>query len=299
MNANGSHATANSDPNRLQFSWRGLARWLIARTVRVLRTKQPRYYVRSLPHLKTQFIVDTQNGDAIAVSLRDKIDAEVMRQVFLEEDYRLQRLQNFSSIQRLVEHISAAGRRPLILDLGANIGLASMYFAREFPKARILAVEPNPENAMVARSNVRGLQNVTVVEAGIASTDGTARMVDPGLGSWGFRTELSNQGSTPMLSVQTLMAQTADEGLIPFIAKIDIEGFEHDLFSQNLEWADCFPILIIELHDWMLPGQGTARNFLRWAASRDRDFVYFGENVFSLKPSMDAEFRDATSANTH
>jgi len=31
-----------------------------------------------------------------------------------------------------------------------------------------------------------------------------------------------------------------------------------------------------------MPGQGTARNFLRALAELDRDFVYINENVFSI-----------------
>jgi len=40
----------------------------------------------------------------------------------------------------------------------------------------------------------------------------------------------------------------------PFIAKIDIEGAEFDLFRENLEWVDATPIITIELHDWHTPG---------------------------------------------
>jgi hypothetical protein len=47
-------------------------------------------------------------------------------------------------------------------------------------------------------------------------------------------------------------------------------------------WIDRFPLLVIELHDWLLPGQSTSRNFLREIALRDRDFVYRGENIFSI-----------------
>ncbi len=68
----------------------------------------------------------------------------------------------------------------------------------------------------------------------------------------------------------------------PFILKIDIEGGEADLFDDEPEVFARFPVLIIELHDWMLPRGGTSRPFLRWHAAQDRDFVHIGENVFSL-----------------
>ncbi|MFL6694040.1 MAG: FkbM family methyltransferase, partial [Ramlibacter sp.] len=68
--------------------------------------------------------------------------------------------------------------------------------------------------------------------------------------------------------------------------KIDIEGFEANLFSANCEWIDLFPLLIIELHDWLLPRQGNSRAFLREIAQRDRDFVFRGENVFSISNTL-------------
>ncbi len=42
----------------------------------------------------------------------------------------------------------------------------------------------------------------------------------------------------------------------PWIVKVDIEGGEADLFAANTEWVDAVPVIIIELHDWMLEGAG-------------------------------------------
>ena len=72
----------------------------------------------------------------------------------------------------------------------------------------------------------------------------------------------------------------------PFIIKIDIEGFEEDLFSKNLEWVDLFPLLIIELHDWMLPKSSNSKNFLQAISKLNRDFVYIGENIFSISNTL-------------
>ena len=45
------------------------------------------------------------------------------------------------------------------------------------------------------------------------------------------------------------------------IIKIDIEGSEQELFSQNIEWLDKFKIILIEPHDWMYPKKNTFHNF--------------------------------------
>src|SRR5260370_13577926 len=44
-----------------------------------------------------------------------------------------------------------------IIDLGANIGLVSLYLANAYPSARIVAVEPNRENFELMKTNLRDL----------------------------------------------------------------------------------------------------------------------------------------------
>jgi FkbM family methyltransferase len=174
------------------------------------------------------------------------------------------------------------GRAPLIIDLGANTGLASLYFAVEFPTATVIGVEPDAENAATARRNLEGYTAVTIVEGGIAAVDGRAEVLNPGGGNWSYRTELTETGAVPMFSMKSLLGKHGRAYLVPFIVKIDIEGFESDLFSKDTEWIDLFPILIIELHDWMLPRSASSGNFLREISCRNRDFIYIGENVFSI-----------------
>ena len=59
----------------------------------------------------------------------------------------------------------------------------------------------------------------------------------------------------------TILAMAPD-GPTWFVVDGDIEGFEKDLFSQNTEWVQLFPLLIIELHDWMLPREANSEIFL-------------------------------------
>ncbi|MBH5294795.1 FkbM family methyltransferase [Salmonella enterica] len=58
------------------------------------------------------------------------------------------------------------------------------------------------------------------------------------------------------------------------------------LLSRNTEGLNVTLInkgvCIIELHDWLYPGEGTSGPFLRLCGQRDRDFIYRGENIFSV-----------------
>ena len=69
--------------------------------------------------------------------------------------------------------------------------------------------------------------------------------------------------------------------------KIDIEGHEKELFENNTEWFDKFKIVIIEIHDWMMPGKSISKNYLNTLvdsmAKNNRDIIIRGENLISIK----------------
>jgi FkbM family methyltransferase len=209
-------------------------------------------------------------------------DRGVIAQMFESQDYSLQRLRRGGELHALYQELVKAGERPLILDAGANIGASVVFFGMHFPHAHIVALEPARENYDLLRANTTGL-DVDARCAAIGAREGEAALVDPGLGEWGYRAVADGDGArVPVQSASRLVAEKLAAGHVPFIAKIDIEGGEHELFSEHTGWADGFALVIIELHDWLLPKGGSARNFLRWAAWRDRDFVYIGENIFSI-----------------
>jgi FkbM family methyltransferase len=76
-----------------------------------------------------------------------------------------------------IEHIAV---------LGANIGLLLIDLAARYPAARLLAVEPEPENAAVARRNLAPLgARCTFVEAAVWHEDGELELSWTS-DAWGF-----------------------------------------------------------------------------------------------------------------
>jgi FkbM family methyltransferase len=213
-----------------------------------------------------------------AYKVRSLADYNTLVQMFYIEDYCLV-LDREKEIITLYQAMVEKGQIPLIIDCGANIGLSADYFAQMFPKARIVAIEPDQNNIELAAKNCRS-PYVHFIHAGIASEKGSANLIDPQYGEWGYRTEMAEGGATKMLSVPSLLDENKDA--TPLIIKIDIEGFESELFSKDTQWIDQFDLLIIELHDWMLPKEANSQSFLKTIAPLDRDFVYRNENVFSL-----------------
>ncbi len=230
--------------------------------------------------------LDHALGNSLFYYREGTSDEHVMQQIFVNQDYSLSRLPLHAQINEYAKARMIRGMRPLIVDLGANIGASAMFFMLTYPDARVVAVEPDKENCELLSRNTSGFDCICV-EGVIASGKGRANLVDPGIGSWGFRTEIDGGGKLETFTVPELIEQHGGEQFFPFIVKIDIEGAESELFSKNYDWIDSFPILIIELHDWLLPGTNNARNFLQCIAGRARDFVHIGENVFSLRTPLD------------
>jgi FkbM family methyltransferase len=211
-------------------------------------------------------------------------------QIFIDEDYDLQRLTRFDELRQHYEAICRAGYTPLIIDLGANVGFSAVYFHLTWPAARIVAVEPDPANLDQLHRNVEGLSEIEIVPAAIASHGGELQIKDPSAETNAMRVVEAGEGrgaSVPAVTIFQILEGLQRERCRPFIVKADIEGAEANLFSANVEWIDATPLLIVELHDWLYPCERTSRAFLSAIAPRDRDFVYLDENVFSIRNGDD------------
>ena len=91
-------------------------------------------------------------------------DERVIRQIFCDGEYSLERLSRWSSLREFLLRLHCRGRRPLIIDAGANIGVRSVFFAITFPTATVIALEPETSNFGLLLKNTRGL-NVTCIKA--------------------------------------------------------------------------------------------------------------------------------------
>jgi FkbM family methyltransferase len=136
-----------------------------------------------------------------------------------------------------------------IVDLGANIGLTTLYLTQTFPNARYIAVEPSPSNCAILRRNVAWLENrVCVVESAIADHCGEISFTDTEQ-SWG-----GHIGETLETPTRRVSCVTIDELFlsqqVEFVdlLKIDIEGAEKLVFSGQPEWLKKVGCIMIELH---------------------------------------------------
>jgi len=273
-------------PFTIKQRLRSLFDWGLGVTRFFLR-KNFRFLPITPPFLSTQIFYDSHSRHMLRVKVRDRIDWITTVQVFYDNDYSFETLRRRDELQKYYDGLVSSGVTPLIIDCGGNIGLATKFFAETYPKAKIVCIEPDSANIAQARIN-NSNGDVVFLEAAIGGSDSRGDIIDPGLGNNAFRVTDSGGGDLRIISMNTVLRDNALGNTGKFIAKIDIEGFEQDLFSKNTEWIDEFPLLIVELHDWLLPRAGTSLSFLREISKLDRDFVCLGENVFSISNKIPA-----------
>lgn len=141
-------------------------------------------------------------------------------------------------------------------------------------------------NQRLLEMNTREL-NVFNFHGAIADVDGELIFQDPGRSDWGFMTKALTEADQGLdlkrvksISPASILAHPSTQNTNPLILKIDIEGGEDALFQGDTGWLNQFPLVIIELHDWMLPFSGSSTNFIKAIAQYDFDFVQKGENIF-------------------
>ena len=262
---------------------RWLGRWVLA-GAHTLRGQAPSFWRISPPLICRQVIYDRVSRKFFSLKARDSVDLNLMGLIFDKNEYGLEKITRHDELSTQYETIIAQNLSPLIIDCGAHCGIATEFFAETYPRARIVAVEPDEDNVALARE-LNSEERISVLCAAAGNADGTGRLERQDR-SFAHRVNGAIGGETRILSINTLLDEERRRGTRPFIVKIVIEGSEENLFEDNTDWIDAFPLLIIELHDGMLPREANARNFLREMGRRDRDFLYHGKNIFSLSNTL-------------
>lgn len=164
-----------------------------------------------------------------------------------------------------------------IIDAGANIGLASVYFANKFKKSTIYSIEPEESNFELLKKNTEKYTNITPIQAGIWSHKTQLSIKDSADGEWAFEVyeTPNNENAIKAIAFDNIMDKYNFE--IIDILKVDIEGSEKEVFSKNYEkWLPKTKILIVETHDRMK--KGTSKAVFNAITDYDFGCEILGEN---------------------
>jgi FkbM family methyltransferase len=214
--------------------------------------------------------------------IRNFYDYITVREIFLLECYNIENLVTYDQIKNYYSKIVNNKKIPLIIDCGSNIGASPYYFKEEYSKSKIICLEPDVDNFKLLQGNVAD-ETIIKINKAISSNGQKFDMVKDTEDPRAFGTILKDNGSVESLSINELLSLYKSKIYDPFLIKIDIEGGEQNLFSENIDWIDKFKLIIIEPHDWMYPKKGLFNNFLKRISSLKRDFVILNENIISIR----------------
>lgn len=190
-------------------------------------------------------------------------DLDIFNQVFAERQYQ------WKAIDQLQPRI--------IVDAGANIGLAALFFARLFPDARICCIEPDAANFALLQYNTRNYSNIRTVQAAVWYKNETLDFTN----KEGFSAGLQVQPSSLTNAIQgyTIPELMQHFGIDEIdILKMDVEGAEKEIFGVgDTSWLQQVRILVIELHD--MYREGTAVAFFNALQGKFERLYFQGENL--------------------
>ncbi len=185
---------------------------------------------------------------------------------FFEED----------ALEYLLGHFPIGGT---FIDIGANIGNHTLFFALLGNARRVIPIEPNPEAYRILLANI-GLNDLTsIVELshvgiGLSDTDDDGFGMQDRSRNLGGARMIESAGDISVRRGDTILAQEK-----PDLIKIDVEGMELRVLAGLRETiSQHMPRIFIEVdtsneaafHEWVVEsGYRVEQSFKRWKANTD------------------------------
>jgi FkbM family methyltransferase len=163
----------------------------------------------------------------LMIGLRNFESLKTCYSVFCREDYK-----------------TSPSRSFIALDLGANIGVAALYFLSRNRTNRVRCYEPDPTNLGLLRRNLEPFrERVEIVEKAVApsggagtlfrATDGKHSSLRQDVAVYnGFAAEVP----TELVAFDKVLRSVADERS-EVLVKVDVEGIEQDLI-RSVDFSD-------------------------------------------------------------
>ena len=192
----------------------------------VLQPRLPRY-LRTSQKLELSF-----EGKPFDLWMEDRTGLAAFEEVFIRGEY---------SVDVREQHT--------VVDAGANIGVASVYFCLRYPNARLYAIEPNPNVLENLKQNLKAFPRASVHQCAFTDKDGTIDLhVHPTssiASSLYSRTKEEHVVSVPSRTFDTFRNEQGigTAGLFKF----DIEGAE-DKMLRSIKDINVVRCYVGEIH---------------------------------------------------
>jgi FkbM family methyltransferase len=207
-------------------------------------------------------------------------DYVTVQEIFFNNDYNLKKF-NF-----LQNKNDSNYKTKLIIDCGANIGCSSLFLYKDHPQSFIVAIEPEEKNFTLLQLNTKNIENLRLINSAISSEEHffSLKKSNDSRAHKILDEKCQTFSSIKTFTINNILKEYSENKFDFFLIKIDIEGFEKKLFEKNTEWIDKFKVIIIELHDWMIPFNNQSLNFQKKIlnSKRHKDIIISGENLILI-----------------
>ncbi len=172
-----------------------------------------------------------------------------------------------------------------ILDCGGNIGMSAVFFANIYPEAKIISLEPDPNNFKLLKLNTSPYPNVECRHCALWDKETNVEVF--GINPAAFRTYEVDDDEPNAIRTTTVAKLLAESGFDEIdLLKVDIEGAEKEVFGANdvHDWLSKVKVIAIELHDRYKFGCSKAL----FGAISKYDFFFHirGENLFFIREEL-------------
>lgn len=161
---------------------------------------------------------------------------------------------SFYEFRQLLVHQDMIPRGSVVLDVGANVGNHTIFYAHHTGATRILPFEPNPEAQAVLRRNVelnaasaRVPVDLQFVHYAVGAAPSRLRIAaaPPGnLGATQFAEAAAGEGTVESMPLDSL----AIPGRVGFL-KVDVEGMEMQVLAGARRLVERFrPVIFVEVN---------------------------------------------------
>lgn len=162
----------------------------------------------------------------------------------------------------------------VIVDAGGYIGTAAIRFSEMWPLATIVTLEPDASNLRILKLNTKDYPSIRVENCALVGIERDwVTLYDSNCGEWGFTTVDTSAGGA-FNSIGRVRAKTLKQlNLSPIsLLKMDVEGAEKEIFEASAPILGTIPVVVVELHDRLVPGCSDAfRSF-----SKNRETFFDG-----------------------
>lgn len=142
-----------------------------------------------------------------------------------------------------------------IVDMGAHVGMATLWFAEEYPEAKIESYEPNPFNFQLLAQNTSDLkEKISIFPCAVNTSDdqiylylGNGKRAGWTWGGSMIKNHWHKGQNKIPLAVPTRRASDICTSKIDLL-KVDIEGLEYELFKSLGDKLYNINIIIFEFH---------------------------------------------------